>query len=73
MVDRWRGESEVNGGIFTVELHVRIMCVNDAEQQRCAAFMVLGVLLCSGGPCVSLVRNDMGYGGCVSCQCGSFL
>ncbi len=67
------GESEVNRATFTVELHVRTVCVNGAEQRRCTAYTVLRVLLCFGGLRVTLVRNDIGHGGCVTCQCGSFL
>lgn len=65
-------ESEVNKVTFTVELHVRRVCVNGAEQQRCAAHVV-GVVLCFGGLCVLLVRNDIRHGRCVTCHCGSFL
>lgn len=66
-------ESEVTRGTFTVELRARTVCVNGAEQQRCAACTVLGAALCFGGLRVSLVRNDIGHGGCAACQCGSFL
>ena len=69
-IQQLKDESEVNRVTFTVELHVRTVCVNGAEQQR---YTVLGVLLCFGGLCVSLVRNDIGHGRCVTCQCGSFL
>lgn len=66
-------ESEVNGVTCTVELHVRTVCVNGAEQQRCTAHSAPGVVLCFGGLRVHLVRNDNGNGGGAACQCGSFL
>lgn len=62
----------MNGVTFTVELHVRPVFVNGAEQQRCTAYTALGVVLCFGGLRVSLVRNDIGHGGCVTCHVALF-
>lgn len=65
-------ESELNGVTFIVELHVRPVFVNGAEQQRCTACTALGVVLFFGGLHVSLVRNDIGHGGCVTCHVALF-
>lgn len=63
-------DSKVSRMTFTVELHVRTVSGNGAEQQRYTECTVL-VALCFGGLCVSLARNDTGHGGCVTFHCDS--